>query len=146
MYLRLFKQLQRTAHHTADLRKNFEKSVCICCSGRGPARGRGVGGPPGLAPAAARGGGRVGGRGQGPPPRPRAPPVPVPREDFNFEEAFQKFKKEARSPSIISAIHFPCSIPFFWHAISGGTFKASNEAAQRSVEEVGLALLPLCHA
>ena len=46
-----------------------------------------------------RGGGRAGGRGgQGPPPQPRAPPVPVPREDFNFEEAFQKFKKEACPP------------------------------------------------
>ncbi|EIE19064.1 hypothetical protein COCSUDRAFT_59550 [Coccomyxa subellipsoidea C-169] len=79
-------------------------SYAGAAGGRGPARGRGVGGPPGLAPAAARGGGRVGGRGQGPPPAPRAPPVPVPREDFNFEEAFQKFKKEARSPSIISEV------------------------------------------
>ena len=28
--------------------------------------------------------------------RPRAPPVPVPAEDFNFEEGNQKFKKEVQ--------------------------------------------------
>lgn len=66
-------------------------------AGRGGSRGGRVGAPPGLAQGPPRGGGRMGpGRGQGPPPQPRAPPVPVPREDFNFEEAFQKFKKEVR--------------------------------------------------
>ena len=49
--------------------------------GRGPV-GRG---PPG------RGPGR--GHGQAPLP-PRAPPVPVPTEDFNFEEGIQRFNKE----------------------------------------------------
>jgi len=43
-------------------------------------------GPPGRGP----------GRGHGEPPVPRAPPVPVPAEDFNFEEGIQKFNKEAR--------------------------------------------------
>ena len=57
--------------------------------GRGP-----VGqGPPGRGPPG-RGPGR--GHGQAPPP-PRAPPVPVPTEDFNFEEGIQKFNKEVGS-------------------------------------------------
>jgi hypothetical protein len=62
------------------------------CAGRGQ-RGRGV---PGGPPPAPRGGGRAGGRAQ----QPRAPPVPVPNEDFNFEEAFRKFKKEVCPQSL----------------------------------------------
>ena len=49
---------------------------------RGPQPGRG--GPPGA------GGGR--GRGRAPP---RAPPVSVPNEDFDFEEMMKKFNKQA---------------------------------------------------
>ncbi|KAK9904875.1 hypothetical protein WJX75_004412 [Coccomyxa subellipsoidea] len=82
-------------------------SYAGAAGGRGPARGRGGSGPPGLAPAPPRGGGRVGGRGQGPPPAPRAPPVPVPREDFNFEEAFQKFKKEEVKPEVVKEVEAP---------------------------------------
>lgn len=58
-----------------------------------PPQGRG---PPGRGP----------GRSYGEALPPRAPPVPVPAEDFNFEEGIQKFNKEVQSWPI-----FDCAAP-----------------------------------
>lgn len=57
-----------------------------------PPQGRG---PPGRGP----------GRSYGEALPPRAPPVPVPAEDFNFEEGIQKFNKEVQSWPILIALH-----------------------------------------